>query len=60
MGLASANDVTHRKRTEDLGIFWKSRLVELSPASEEGWLLLARGGLRQVSHEMGVQMKKPE
>ena len=34
--------------------FWKSQLVELSPASEEdGWLPLARGGLGQVLHEMG-------
>ena len=36
-----------------LGDFEKVRL-ELSPASEEdGWLSLARGGLGQVSHEMG-------
>ena len=34
--------------------FWKSQLVELSPASgEDGWLLLARGCLGQVSHKMG-------
>ena len=38
--------------------FWKSQLVELSPASEEdGWLLLARGGLGQVSYEMGGRWK---
>ena len=36
--------------------------VELSPApGEDGWLSLARGGLGQVSHEMGGgQIKKPE
>ena len=38
--------------------FWKSQVVELSPASgEDGWLLLAHQsqaqGLGQVSHEMG-------
>ena len=38
--------------------FWKSQLVELSPASgEDGWLSLARGGLGQVSHEMGGRWK---
>ena len=27
------------------GVFWKSQLVKLKPASgEDGWLLLARGG----------------
>ena len=32
----------------------KSQLVELRPASrEDGWLSLARGGLGQLSHEMG-------
>ena len=36
------------------GGFWKSQLVELSPASEEdGWLSLARGGLATGAHEMG-------
>ena len=55
MRLASANDVMHQKRAEDFGIFWKRQLVELRPASkEDGWLSLARGGLGQVSHEMGV------
>ena len=40
------------------GGFWKSQLVELSPASEEdGWLSLARGGLGQVSHEVGGRWK---
>ena len=36
--------------------------VELRPAlGEDGWLSLARGGLGQVSHEIGGgQMKKPE
>ena len=49
MGLRSANDVTHRKRAEDLG----SQLVQLIPASgEDGWLSLARGGLVTVAHEM--------
>ncbi len=44
---------------EDLGNLKK--LVELRPASgEDGWLSLARGGLGQVSHEMGGGMKKPE
>ena len=34
--------------------FWKSQLVELSPASgEDSWLSLAHGGLGQVSHVMG-------
>ena len=56
--LASANDVTHRKRAEDFGGFWKSQLVELRPASgEDGWLSLARGGLGLVSHEMGCWWK---
>ena len=45
-GLRSSGDVTHRKRAEDLGIFWKSQLVELRPASgEDGWLSLARRDL---------------
>ena len=60
-GATLCNDVTHRKRAEDFGRFWKSQLVELSPASEEhGWLSLARGGLGQVSHELrgGVRLKK--
>ena len=36
------------------GGFWKSQLIELSSASgEDGWLLWARWGLGQVSHEMG-------
>ena len=36
------------------GEIWKSQLVESSPAlEEEGWLSLARGGLGQVSHEIG-------
>ena len=39
----------------------KKSVAELSPASEEnGWLSLARGGLGEVSHEIGGQMKKPE
>ena len=39
-----------------LGILKKS--VELSPASgKDGWLLLARGGLGQVPHEMGCRWK---
>ena len=37
----------------DFQRFWKSRLVELSPATgKDGWFSLARGGLGQVSHEM--------
>ena len=44
-GRASANDVTHRKRAEDFGRFWR-KLIELRPASgEDGWLSLARGDL---------------
>ena len=44
--LASENDVTHRKRAEDLGRFWKRQRVELRPASgEDGWLSLAGGDL---------------
>ena len=44
--LASANDITHRKRAEDFGRFWKSQFVEMRPASEEdGWFSLARGDL---------------
>ena len=31
--LASANDVTHQKRAEDFGRFWKSQWVEMRPAS---------------------------
>ena len=44
----------HRKRTRGgFEGFWKSQLVELSPASgEDGWLSFARWGLGQVSHEM--------
>ena len=45
-GQASANDVTHRKRAEDFGNFFKKSLVELRPASgEDSWLSLARGDL---------------
>ena len=37
-----------------MGDFEKVSWVELSPASrEDGWLSRARGGLGQVSHEMG-------
>ena len=44
----------HRKRAEDLGDFEKVSWVELSPAlGEDGWRSIARGGLGQVSHEMG-------
>ena len=40
------------------GGFWKSQLVELNSASgEDGWLSLARGGLTQVSYEMGGRWK---
>ena len=46
MGLLSAGDVTHRKRVEDLGRFWKSQWVEMRHASgEDGWFSLARGDL---------------
>ena len=53
-GLASANDVTHRKCVEDFARFWKSHLVELRPASgEDGWLSLARGDLCGGCHTCG-------
>ena len=42
-GLASANDVTHWKRAEDLGRFLKVNKVQMRPASGvDGWLSLAR------------------
>ena len=45
---------SHTRSVQRILRFWKSQLVELSPASgEDGWLSLARGGLGQVSHEMG-------
>ena len=44
---------------EGFGGFWKSQLVELSPASEEnGWLSLGRRGLGQVPHGMGGSDEK--
>ena len=63
--LASANYVTHRKRAEDFGRFWKSQsVVEIRPASgEDGWFSLARGDLCGRCHtcwEGGYQIKKPE
>ena len=51
-------------RAEDLGGFWKSQLVELSPASgEDSWLSLARRsqaiGLVAGATRVGwVQMEK--
>ena len=44
------------------GIWKKSQLVELSPASgDDGWLSLARGGLATGEHVVGEgQMEKPE
>ena len=57
-GLQSANDVTHWKRAEDFGRFWKSQLAEMRPVSGEyGWLSLARGGLGLVSHGLGSWWK---
>ena len=57
-GLASANDVTHRKRAEDFGNLKNVRRGELRPASgEDGWLSLAHGGLGQVSHEIRGRWK---
>ena len=54
MGLQSAGDVTHQKRADDFGRFWKSQFVELRlDTGRDGWLSLAHGGLGQVSHEMG-------
>ena len=45
-GLHNANDVTHRKRAENFGRFWKTQLVEMRPASgEDGWFSLAHGNL---------------
>ena len=54
-GLGSANDVTYRKRAEDLGRFEKGQLVELSPASgEDGWLSgLAEAWRIRAPHELG-------
>ena len=53
--LASANDVTHRKRVEDFGRFLKSQLVELRtghwtgrltfPFSRWPWARVARDGV---------------
>ena len=69
------NDVMHRKRARGgFGGFWKSQLVELSPASGEGgWLSLARqsqasslvaGATRVVAVVVvgggGGEMEKPE
>ena len=58
-GLASANDVTHRKRVEDFGNLKKvelrtgHRTKRLTFAcSQRPWVGVARDG--------GVQMKKPE
>ena len=53
---------TGSARTEDFRDFWKSQLVELSPASgEDGWLSVAHEALWRVWHEMeGGQMEKPE
>ena len=58
--LTSANDVTHRKRVDDLGRFWKSQWVEMRPDSgEDGWFSLARGDLWWwVPHELGGIWKK--
>ena len=54
-GIASANDVTRRKRSEDLG---NLKLVDLRlDTGRERLLSLARGGLGQVSHEMGADEK---
>ena len=48
------NDVTHRKRVENFGISKKSVCrVENRTPNEKGRLSLTRGGLGQVSHEMG-------
>ena len=45
-GLRSAGDITHRKRAEDFGRFWKSQWVEMKLAlGEDGWFSLARGDL---------------
>ena len=56
-GLASANDVTYRKRTEDLG-FSKSQLVDLRSASgEDGWLSLARLGRCRTRWGVGCRWK---
>ena len=57
-GIQSVDDVTHRKRGEDFGRFWKSQFVELRPASaEDGWLSLAREALWRVRHDMGGRWK---
>ena len=47
-------------RTESARRIWGilKKWVELSPAwGDDGWLSLARGGLGQVSHEMGGRWK---
>ena len=63
MGIASANDVTQRKRAEDLG-FWKSQLVELSlglPREKTvDFRLLAEALDRGRTKLGGGKMKKPE
>ena len=51
MGLESASDVKHRKRTEDLGDFEK--VVESCRPKKISDFSLARRGLGLVSHEMG-------
>ena len=60
-GLASVNDVTHRKPAENFGNLKKVsrvQLVELRlDTGRDGWLSLARGGLGQVSHEMWGRWK---
>ena len=55
--LASSNDIMHRKHAEDFGNLKKVRRVENWTPDEKGWLSLARGGLGQVSHEMGGRWK---
>ena len=54
-GLQSANDLTHRKRAEDLGRFWKSQLVELRTGHWTRQLTFAcsRRPLWRVPHVLG-------
>ena len=61
--VASANDITHRKFAEDLGIFWKSQVVELGTGHRTERLTFAcsRGPWAGVARDGGGgQMKKPE
>ena len=56
-GLQSSNDITHQKRSEDLGGFCKGQWVELRYASEkDGWLSVAREALGKSQHRKIVPL----